>query len=98
MLGHADGICHVYVDENFGEVEKAIKIIVNSKLNYMAACNALECLIIHKSVLGEVLSALAKATEEANLKFHADEQSIHNVIGNGPWQRIQGLFQPQAAR
>ncbi len=47
VLGHADGICHIYVDE-FADLEKSIKVIVDSKTQYPSACNSVETLLIHK--------------------------------------------------
>ena len=47
VLGHADGICHIFVDEN-ADLEMATKIVIDSKTQYPSACNAVETLLLHK--------------------------------------------------
>ena len=51
VLGHGDGVCHVYVDAA-ADIAKAVKIVVDSKVDYPAACNAMETLLLHQSLLG----------------------------------------------
>jgi glutamate-5-semialdehyde dehydrogenase len=65
VLGHADGICHVYIDE-FADVEKAARIAVDSKAQYPAVCNAAETLLVHTKFRGreKVLQALKDAGVE----------------------------------
>ena len=68
VMGHADGICHVYVDE-FADVKKAIQIIKDSKTQYVAACNTVETVLIHESIAAKILPDLNNALKSADVKI-----------------------------
>ena len=69
VMGHADGICHIYVDEAADE-EKAIRIIVDAKTQYTAACNAVETLLVHRRIADGFLPKLATALQKAGVKLN----------------------------
>jgi len=74
VLGHADGICHVYVDEQ-ADLDMAVKIIADSKCQYVAVCNALETLLVHRSRAAEFLPTLQQALEENGVELRGCERT-----------------------
>ena len=72
VLGHADGICHLYLDKA-AEINKAIKITVDAKTHYPAACNAIETLLIHQDIAAEFLPKIAKALETEGVQLRGDK-------------------------
>lgn len=58
VMGHADGICHVYVAED-ADVNMALKIIEDSKTQYPVACNALETLLVHEEIYDELVPKIS---------------------------------------
>jgi len=74
VLGHADGICHCYVDEN-ADLEMAKRIVVDAKTQYVAVCNAVETLLVHKNAAAEFLPLLKTALEEKNVEIFGCPQA-----------------------
>lgn len=74
VLGHAEGICHVYVDQA-ADLQKAISITVDAKTQYPAACNAAETLLIHQSVAAEFLPKIAEALQSQQVELRGDERA-----------------------
>ncbi len=68
VMGHSDGICHIYVDE---ETDEAIDIITDAKIQYAAACNAVETILINKNVSDEFLKALVKRLRSEGVNINA---------------------------
>lgn len=69
VLGHADGICHLYIDESANQ-EKALKICLDSKAQYPSACNAVETILINKNIANEYLPKLYNLFKENNIKMN----------------------------
>ncbi len=89
VLGHADGICHIYVDES-ADLEMASSIIYNAKTQYPSACNALETLLIHESVASALLTLLFEDSK-GEITFIIDEE-IHSLLDkpiNPEWVKVQ---------
>jgi len=78
VLGHADGICHIYIDKT-ADSQKAIKITVDAKTQYPSACNTVETLLIHQEVAPSLLPQIAKALEEKQVELRGDSR-VEEII------------------
>jgi len=72
VMGHADGICHIYVD-GAANIEQAIPIIIDSKTQYVAACNTVETLLVHQDIADILIPALADASK-GKIAYRGDER------------------------
>ena len=75
VLGHADGICHLYID-NEVNLDIALKVALDSKIQYPAACNAVETLLIHKDTASEFLNKAIPMFNSNDVKLIGDKKSF----------------------
>lgn len=78
VLGHADGICHVYIDKVVDE-DMAINIAVDSKTQYVAVCNAAETILVHQAVAPSILPRLKEALNVKGVEIRACEVSLQII-------------------
>ncbi len=75
VLGHADGICHIYVDEA-ADLEMATKLCMNAKVGYkVGVCNAVETLLVHEVVAEEYLPVICDALQDAEVEIRGCDRT-----------------------
>ena len=72
VMGHADGICSIYVSDKADQA-LAVSVITDSKIQYPAACNAVETILVNGKIAGEFLPRLKKTLEDNGVIIHGDE-------------------------
>ena len=75
VMGHADGVCHTYVDEDF-DLEKSVRILIDAKTQYPSACNTTETLLVHEKSVSKLLPKLNEAFKTAGIKVYADKEVL----------------------
>ena len=81
VLGHADGICHLFID-NEADLEMALAVALDSKIQYPAACNAIETLLVHKDIAPVFLKKAIPLFNSNDVKLIGDERSLELGIKN----------------
>ncbi len=76
VLGHASGICHIYVDKE-ADIKQAIDVICDAKTDYPAACNAVETVLLHKDIAQAVLPSLCETLAQKQVELRLDQASMH---------------------
>jgi glutamate-5-semialdehyde dehydrogenase len=88
VLGHADGVCHLYIDRA-AAVDQAVRLAVDSKCQYPAACNAIETLLIHRQIAPAFLAAAIPALEAAGVALRGDAEAqalgVSGAAGEDDW-------------
>ncbi|CAI0445835.1 unnamed protein product [Linum tenue] len=79
VLGHADGVCHVYVDKS-ANMQTAKRIVVDAKVDYPAACNAMETLLVHKDLVSSGgLNELALELRNEGVVLHGGPRASEEL-------------------
>ena len=83
VMGHADGICHLYVDKD-ADVEMAVRLAVDAKTQYVSVCNAIETLLVHKDIAAAFLPKAAEALRAKNVQLRCCDRSLPYMAGSIP--------------
>lgn len=78
VMGHSSGICHVYADRACDQ-EGALPVIVDAKIQYAAACNAMETLLVDRAIAAEFLPKAARALEEAGVRLRGTAE-VNSIV------------------
>lgn len=73
VMGHADGICSTYVDES-ADLDIALEVCIDAKVQYPAACNATETFLVHSKVAKSFIPRLKKAFDKEKVIIHGDQR------------------------
>lgn len=88
VMGHADGICHCYVDSS-ADIAMALRIAVDSKTQYAAVCNAMETLLVHESAAMDFLPRLKQAADQKGVELLGCGKTLQIIpaapVGEDDW-------------
>ena len=75
VVKHCQGVCHLFLDAS-APVEKAVALAMNGKVQRPGVCNALECLLVHRTAAAKLLPAVGRALAEAGVELRCDPTSL----------------------
>jgi glutamate-5-semialdehyde dehydrogenase len=81
VLGHGEGICHVYVDSS-ADIGKALDIAFDAKVQYPAVCNAAETLLVHEEIAGKFLPLAVARLKKAGVEIRGDAKTSSLLPGD----------------
>ncbi|KAG8788873.1 hypothetical protein FRC15_001388 [Serendipita sp. 397] len=90
VMGHADGLCTVFIDES-ANVDKTRRVVLDSKINYPAACNSAEILLVHKAILNSIWPVVAEELLKANVELRCDQKTLAAITS---LDTVPGLIKP----
>ncbi len=83
VLGHAAGICHIYVDST-ADIELALGVALDSKIQYPAVCNAVETLLVDSRIAGSFVPRMAALFHDNGVEIRADERCAEILADSVP--------------
>jgi len=75
VLGHSEGVCHIYVDRD-ADVDKAVEVCLDSKIQYPSVCNALDAILVHRDIAGVFLPRMVGKYSEAGVEVRGCPRTI----------------------
>lgn len=81
VLGHTEGVCHIYIDKE-ANLEQALNVCYDSKVQYPAVCNAVETLLVHRGIAQRFLPPIARRYKEAGVEIRGCERTrkiLHDI-------------------
>ncbi|MCL2460267.1 MAG: glutamate-5-semialdehyde dehydrogenase, partial [Euryarchaeota archaeon] len=78
VLGHSAGLCHIYVDDE-ADIDLALAVTLDSKIQYPAVCNALETLLVNSKIAEKFLPRMAKLFKENKVEVRADKRAKSSI-------------------
>ncbi|EKM81652.1 hypothetical protein AGABI1DRAFT_69985 [Agaricus bisporus var. burnettii JB137-S8] len=96
VMGHSDGLCSVFLDESADE-QKAVRVVVDSKVDYPSACNAAETLIVHQSLVTTLWPIVAKALISKKVKLLCDQPTYSPLSSILDTETLKTYVQPSTA-
>ena len=91
VIETGSGVCHLYIDES-ANLEMAVKVAENAKIQRPSVCNAIECILVNKAVATQFLPLLAKQFA-GRVKFHADKEA-YKIFADGHFDSLNDLVIP----
>lgn len=91
VIETGSGVCHLYIDES-ANLEMAVKVAENAKIQRPSVCNAIECILVNKAVATQFLPLLAKQFA-GRVKFHADKEA-YKIFADGHFNSFNDLVIP----
>lgn len=91
VIETGSGVCHLYIDES-ANLEMAVKVAENAKIQRPSVCNAIECILVNKEVATQFLPLLAKQFA-GRVKFHADKEA-YKIFADGHFNSFNDLVIP----
>ena len=74
VLGHSDGLCHVYIDQD-ADPQMAVRVAVDSKAQNVSVCNAMETLLVHEKIAGSILPLIKKGMDANEIRLLGDRET-----------------------
>lgn len=81
VMGHAGGVCHIYVDRD-ADTESALPVILDAKTQYPAACNAVETLLIHRDLASTFLPAVTQLLKTNGVQIRGTREVMELLAGS----------------